>query len=61
MPDSLQRIVIVGATSSIAEHCARLWAARNAPALTLVPPALTVTEVLPALNRSVTDVVLAWI
>ena len=37
MPDTLQRIVIVGATSSIAEHCARLWAAagRNV-ALTLV-------------------------
>lgn len=36
MPDSLQRIVIVGATSSIAEHCARLWAARGPVALTLV-------------------------
>jgi short-subunit dehydrogenase len=36
MPDSLQRIVIVGATSSIAEHCARLWAARGNVAFTLV-------------------------
>ena len=37
MPDSLQRIVIVGATSSIAEHCARLWAAGGGNvALTLV-------------------------
>jgi short-subunit dehydrogenase len=36
MPDSLQRIVIVGATSSIAEHCARLWAAKGNVALTLV-------------------------
>ena len=36
MPDSLQRIVIVGATSSIAEHCARLWAAKGPVALTLV-------------------------
>jgi len=32
----LQRIVIVGATSSIAEHCARLWAAADGVALTLV-------------------------
>jgi short-subunit dehydrogenase len=36
MPDSLQRIVIVGATSSIAEHCARLWATTGKVALTLV-------------------------
>lgn len=36
MPDSLQRIVIVGATSSIAEHCARLWAAKGGVAFTLV-------------------------
>jgi short-subunit dehydrogenase len=36
MPDQLQRIVIVGATSSIAEHCARLWVAKGAVALTLV-------------------------
>lgn len=31
-----QRIVIVGATSSIAEHCARLWAAAGGVVLTLV-------------------------
>jgi short-subunit dehydrogenase len=31
-----QRIVIVGATSSIAEHCARLWVAGTSVALTLV-------------------------
>jgi len=36
MPDSLQRIVIVGATSSIAEHCARLWATKGPVALILV-------------------------
>src|SRR5438067_13513058 len=36
MPDSPQRIVIVGATSSIAEHCARLWVAGRSVALTLV-------------------------
>lgn len=36
MQDSLQRIVIVGATSSIAEHCARLWATRGKVALVLV-------------------------
>jgi decaprenylphospho-beta-D-erythro-pentofuranosid-2-ulose 2-reductase len=36
MQDSPQRIVIVGATSSIAEHCARLWAAKGKVALTLV-------------------------
>lgn len=34
MPDS--RIVIVGATSSIAEHCARLWLRDRAVDLTLV-------------------------
>lgn len=36
MPDTLQRIVIIGATSSIAEHCARLWVAGRSVALTLV-------------------------
>jgi len=39
MPDSPQRnsrIVIIGATSSIAEHCARLWAAAPGATLTLV-------------------------
>jgi decaprenylphospho-beta-D-erythro-pentofuranosid-2-ulose 2-reductase len=32
----LRRIAIIGATSSIAEHCARLWAATPGTALTLV-------------------------
>jgi len=31
-----QRIVIIGATSSIAEHCARLWVSGHTVALTLV-------------------------
>jgi len=34
--DSKQRIVIVGATSAIAEHCARLWAASGAAEIVLV-------------------------
>lgn len=34
--DKLQRIVIVGASSAIAEHCARLWVAAGAVDLTLV-------------------------
>ena len=33
---SAKRIVIIGATSAIAEHCARLWAAGNTVDLTLV-------------------------
>jgi decaprenylphospho-beta-D-erythro-pentofuranosid-2-ulose 2-reductase len=32
----MQRIVIIGATSAIAEHCARLWAAQGPLVLTLV-------------------------
>jgi decaprenylphospho-beta-D-erythro-pentofuranosid-2-ulose 2-reductase len=36
MPDTPFRVVIVGATSSIAEHCARLWAQQGGAALTLV-------------------------
>ncbi|QJD99116.1 SDR family NAD(P)-dependent oxidoreductase [Massilia forsythiae] len=36
MQDLQQRIVIIGATSSIAEHCARLWVAGRGVALTLV-------------------------
>jgi len=35
MPEAPRRIVIIGATSSIAEHCARLWAAPGV-VLTLV-------------------------
>lgn len=34
--DNKKRIVIVGATSAIASHCARLWAARGAIDLTLI-------------------------
>ena len=33
---ALNRIVIVGATSAIAEHCARLWCAREAADLVLI-------------------------
>jgi len=36
MQDTQQRIVIIGATSSIAEHCARLWVSGRTVALTLV-------------------------
>lgn len=38
------RIVIVGATSSMAEHCARLWVAQSAVHLTLLGRDLTRTE-----------------
>jgi decaprenylphospho-beta-D-erythro-pentofuranosid-2-ulose 2-reductase len=38
------RIVIVGATSSMAEHCARLWVAQAAVDLTLLGRDLTRTE-----------------
>lgn len=34
--DNLKRIVIVGATSCIAHHCARLWATRERVIITLV-------------------------
>jgi short-subunit dehydrogenase len=36
MSDQLKRIVIIGATSSMAEHCARLWASGQLVDLTLV-------------------------
>ena len=36
MSSTTKKIVIIGATSSIAEHCARLWVARGPVALTLV-------------------------
>jgi len=36
VPDSQKRIVIIGATSAIAEHCARLWVKDAAVNLTLV-------------------------
>lgn len=36
MSDNKKRIVIIGATSAIAEHCARLWVKKAAVDLTLV-------------------------
>jgi hypothetical protein len=36
VPDNKKRIVIIGATSAIAEHCARLWAKEAVVDLTLV-------------------------
>lgn len=36
MSTPLKKIVIIGATSSMAEHCARLWVAEGSVALTLV-------------------------
>jgi len=36
MSTSVKKIVIIGATSSMAEHCARLWVAQGPVALTLV-------------------------
>lgn len=36
MSNAIKKIVIIGATSSMAEHCARLWVARGPVALTLV-------------------------
>ena len=36
MSNTTKKIVIIGATSSMAEHCARLWVARGPVALTLV-------------------------
>ena len=36
MPENRKRIVIIGATSAIAEHCARLWVKEEAVDLTLV-------------------------
>ncbi len=44
MPDCKKRIVIVGATSAIAEHCARLWVQDGAVDLTLVGRDLGRTE-----------------
>src|SRR5471032_839918 len=42
-PDT-PRIVIIGATSAIAEHCARLWVAGRSVELTLVGRDLARTE-----------------
>lgn len=36
MTTTMKRIVIIGATSAIAEHCARLWVQAGAEAVTLV-------------------------
>jgi short-subunit dehydrogenase len=44
MPNCKKRIVIVGATSAIAEHCARLWVQDGAIDLTLVGRDLGRTE-----------------
>lgn len=44
MPDNKKRIVIVGATSAIAEHCARLWLKDEIVDLTLVGRDLGKTE-----------------
>ncbi len=44
MPENNRRIVIVGATSSIAEHCARLWVSDGGVDLTLVGRDLGKTE-----------------
>ncbi|PZN73858.1 MAG: short-chain dehydrogenase [Candidatus Methylumidiphilus alinenensis] len=44
MPDYQKRIVILGATSAIAEHCARLWVKDGAVDLTLVSRDLGRTE-----------------
>jgi short-subunit dehydrogenase len=44
MPDQPKRIVIIGATSSIAEHCARLWVQGRPAELILVGRDLAKTE-----------------
>ncbi len=44
MADTKQRIVIIGATSAIAEHCARLWVKNTGVDLTLVGRDLAKTE-----------------
>lgn len=44
MSNSVKKIVIIGATSSMAEHCARLWVAQGPVALTLVGRDLARTE-----------------
>lgn len=44
MPDNKKRIVIIGATSAIAEHCARLWVSNEAVELVLVGRDLNKTE-----------------
>lgn len=44
MPDNKKKIVIVGATSAIAEHCARLWVSESPVDLTLIGRNLDRTE-----------------
>jgi short-subunit dehydrogenase len=44
MNENTQKIVVIGATSSIAEHCARLWAAHQLRELVLVGRDLAKTE-----------------
>lgn len=48
MSESKKRIVIIGATSAIAEHCARLWVKDEAIDLTLVGRNLYKTELVAA-------------
>lgn len=44
MHGNLTRVVVIGATSAIAEHCARLWVTKAAVELTLVGRDLAKTE-----------------
>lgn len=44
MHGNLTRVVIIGATSAIAEHCARLWVMKSTVELTLVGRDLAKTE-----------------
>ncbi|WP_019866072.1 SDR family NAD(P)-dependent oxidoreductase [Methylovulum miyakonense] len=44
MPDTIKSIAIIGATSAIAEHCARLWVKDSAVNLVLVGRNLAKTE-----------------
>ena len=48
MSDNKKSIVIVGATSAMAEHCARLWAAGQAVELTLLGRNVEKTEAVAA-------------
>lgn len=48
MGTTMKRVVIIGATSSIAEHCARLWLSKGATAVTLVGRDAGKTEALAA-------------
>jgi short-subunit dehydrogenase len=48
MSSNKKRIVIIGATSSIAEHCARLWVSESAVDLVLVGRDIAKTELVAA-------------